>query len=405
MMAEVDLRTNDSVESDASIDEVVLFAPSTQVSGGTTVLLNLATAFQGRGIRVHIVRLWPGGEDLGLPTLTVFEAGDLHRSPALRGRSSWAGRAAAVPTVAFKRIDRARALRRLRRFVDSRSTDTAIIFMHVSCKVVLDESGWRRRESGPLLIGQHHSQFESLLDEPWLRSALHNHFADVDAFVALTAPDASAFTQVLDVPCVAIGNPTDGAPPLTSGHPPIAVSVSRLSHEKQLPLLVDMFAEATDTPDLRHWSLDVYGDGDEREAIRHSIDQTGAAQRIHLRGKVTDVAGVYRSASLNMSAASLEGFPMTILEAARAGVPTIAFSGSPGVSELLAHGRGILVPPTDRSAYVEATRTALRDPAALAAIGEQSRDLRSLFSPDAVVARWVELFGTARSGRASELAH
>ena len=47
----------------------------------------------------------------------------------------------------------------------------------------------------------------------------------------------------------------------------------------------------------------------------------------------------------------MESLPMSILEAAAMGVPTIAFDCSPGVRSLIGTERGWLVPPGDEAAY------------------------------------------------------
>ena len=59
----------------------------------------------------------------------------------------------------------------------------------------------------PLLIGQEHSPFVGLAEEPPLRGLIVRDFAHVDAFTALSSADAEEFAAILPVPCFALPNP------------------------------------------------------------------------------------------------------------------------------------------------------------------------------------------------------
>jgi len=287
--------------------------------------------------------------------------------------------------------------------LDGYGTDTVLVFTHVSAKVVVDDTGWSRKGEGPLMIGQHHSQFESIDLEPWLRGAMTRHFQNLDAFVALTEDDARKFQQVLAPPCRFIPNPIE-PPRVPPRDPrPVAVAISRLSGEKALDVMIRCFALATAPADLRHWRLDIYGEGDQHDRLHDAIEDSGAG-RIRLAGHCDDVDEVLADASVLLMTSWMEGLPMSILEAAAMGVPTVAFDCSPGVRSLIGQDRGFLVPPGDESQYAQVLTEALRDPQDLARRGAAARALATSFSPQPVLEWWGKLLTAAYESRGTGLA-
>ena len=384
-------------ESVSHIRFVVPRFPDT--SGGATVVENLTTAFRQRGITVDVVSIYPGsknqegtsprGED---DVITVLEREDLHQHPVSTSR----GPLRAAPLALFKRWDRWRQLSALRRTMATLPANSVVIFTHVLGKMMVDESGFQRSPTGPLFVGQHHSSFASLEDEPWLREALPKHFADCDAFVALSDEDAASFGSLLDVPCVAIPNPAPEGRTLSTQSTKRAVALARLSHEKQIPLMVRLFAAAITVPEADGWSLAIYGDGVERPQVAEAVERSGMSTRIELAGVVDDSATALSDASLNLLTSSLEGFGMTILEAACSGIPSIAFDCSEGVRSQLEDGAGYLVPASDETAYVEALRAAMTNDEERARRADRALTRSRSYDPAIITARWVGLFNTLR---------
>ena len=69
-----------------------------------------------------------------------------------------------------------------------------------------------------------------------------------------------------------------------------------------------------------------------------------------------------------------EGLPIVWLEAALRGRPAVA-TATPGLGEVIAHGRtGLLVPPDDPSALARGLATVLESPDLAGALGMAARD-------------------------------
>lgn len=388
---------------------VVFVAPRLpELSGGATYVENMSLALSEIGIEVVHVSLRPGtGTSSGFPTFVV-DPQDLRRAGAAfrvqGGQSGLLTRLASISVVLRRRRYRRRQRRLLLNLLRTWGEETLMVFTHVVTKQALDDAGWRPPVADrPILVGQHHSQFEAIDIESWLRPAMLQHYQDLDAMTALTVADSQKFAGLLPVPCVGIGNPV--APPTALRaarlpREPLAVALARLSGEKQLDVMIRCFVAAQSTQGLAHWRLEIYGEGDRQEDLERLVAQLGADQSIRFMGRTDDVPAVLARASVNLLTSSYEGFPMSILEAAVAGVPTIAFDVSPGVRELVGEREGHLVPAGDEEAYAATLRQALQSPLDLAERGESARRCSQRYSSENILGQWADLVADCYRRRA-----
>lgn len=385
---------------------MVLVAPRVpESSGGAVVTETYAEMFASAGLDVDVVSLYPGTREAAFQPTVVIRRERLHRHPAVRGTSGVWRRASRLPLLVFKRVDRTLALRRFRRKMAGYSSDTLVVFTHVAGLALLREAGFRWPVDRPLLVGQEHSPFVGLAEQPPLRGLITHYFAEVDAFTALSTADALEFRTILPVPCFALPNPVsltisaDEGGPTIGGGERVAVSLGRFVEEKQLDVMIRAFATATSAAALRHWKLELYGWGPEAERLEAAIVEAGVADRVRLMGNVDDVRPVLLRASCNLLTSRNEGFGMTVLEAAQCGVPSIAFGSAPGLVELMAtvHGR-IVLPSGDEHAFATALRELLSDEPALAARGVRARAGAAAYSREAVFDRWGEILTDVLDG-------
>jgi glycosyltransferase involved in cell wall biosynthesis len=164
-----------------------------------------------------------------------------------------------------------------------------------------------------------------------------------------------------------------------SSEGPVVLFVGRLTAVKRLDRLLEAFTEVRDrVPDA---VLVVAGEGDLTDEVRSVAASSGDAVR--LLGWQSDVASLYASADLVVISSDNEGMPVTLLEAAMAGVPGVTTDvGS--AAEVVEHGVTGLVVPPDAGALAEALVELLLD-------GER----RSIMGR-AAAQRAVERFGSAR---------
>ena len=161
--------------------------------------------------------------------------------------------------------------------------------------------------------------------------------------------------------------------PRRSGAGEYFLYAGRLAPEKDVQTLLQAWSSI-------HAPLIVAGDGPDRKAL-----EALAPASVDFRGTVSpeEVTKLLRGArALLLPTKCNEGGPRTVIEAYAAGVPVIATSLG-AIPEMIEHGvSGMLVPPTQPGAWVEAA-TALMDYATAVRLGEGAFDRWArLHSPD-----------------------
>ena len=175
--------------------------------------------------------------------------------------------------------------------------------------------------------------------------------------------------------CSEFGLPPDG---------PILAVVAQLIERKghryllqALPRLVARF------PKL---SALFFGKGALEQELRQLAARTGIAERVHVAGFRSDLPRILPCLDLLVHPALAEGLGVSLLQAASAGVPIVAFRAG-GVPEVVQDGvNGLLVEPGDVDGLVQAIEALLGDPARASAMGRAGRSLvQREFSVDRMV--------------------
>jgi glycosyltransferase involved in cell wall biosynthesis len=158
-----------------------------------------------------------------------------------------------------------------------------------------------------------------------------------------------------DLPQAWGANPPD---PVPAGAR-VLLCVCRLERQKGVDVAIRALA---DIPDAH---LVVLGEGPQRAELEQL-----AGDRVHLLGRVPDVAAWLRRADVLVHPARWEGFGLALLEAMLASLPVVATRVS-SIPEIVVDGEtGLLVPPDDASALAAAVNRVLVDPAGY---GERGR--------------------------------
>jgi len=165
------------------------------------------------------------------------------------------------------------------------------------------------------------------------------------------------------------------------GDAPLLLTVARLiPHKGQDIVLRALAALKTECPTLRYAMI---GTGPDEPRLRKLAEDLSVYDRVIFAGPVSDdeVAEAYATSTVYMGLSrtdksiDAEGFGISFVEASASGVPIIA-GDSGGVRSAVRDGEsGIIVPPQDMSAVVEALRVYLNDPAKRASTGKIGRSL------------------------------
>lgn len=121
-------------------------------------------------------------------------------------------------------------------------------------------------------------------------------------------------------------------------------------------------------------TFEVAGDGEQRETLAVLHAELGLGERFVLRGSVSDVAGFLRSVDVAVLPSHSEGMSNALLEYMAAGRAVIATDVGAN-AKLLDGGKcGLLIPPNDETALVEALNTLLANPLRAASYGAAARN-------------------------------
>ena len=151
--------------------------------------------------------------------------------------------------------------------------------------------------------------------------------------------------------------------------PPRIAMVARFEAPKDHALLLEALAGVRDSA----WELELIGGGPGLETVRSHARQLGIDRRIIFTGGGRNVAERLSQAQIFTLASRSEGFPRSILEAMRAGLPVVA-SDVGGVSEAVVHGEtGLVIPRDDRAQLTGALRTLLSNPDLRQRLGRAGR--------------------------------
>jgi glycosyltransferase involved in cell wall biosynthesis len=171
--------------------------------------------------------------------------------------------------------------------------------------------------------------------------------------------------------------------------PPKLVMVARLSYWKDHPTLLHALAGLLDLD----WELELVGDGPLRQETELLAASLGIASRVRFAGYRDDVPARLADAQVFVLATKWEGFPRSILEAMRAGLPVIA-SEVGGVRESVRDGEtGFVVPGGDVAALRDRLRLLLLSSGERLRMGSAGRDwYEKRFSLERLVAETTAVY-------------
>jgi glycosyltransferase involved in cell wall biosynthesis len=150
------------------------------------------------------------------------------------------------------------------------------------------------------------------------------------------------------------------------------------------------------------WELDLVGDGPLRQGMEALAASLGIRERVRFLGQRTDVDQLLAQAQIGVLVSKWEGFPLSILEAMRAGLPVVA-SRVGGVDEAVQDGRtGFVVPREDVGELRERLARVLQSPELRLQLGASGRErYEQQFTLEHMVARTLAVYREVLRGRGS----
>ena len=266
------------------------------------------------------------------------------------------------------------------------------------------------REMGiPLIVTVHgHDITSSYRRWPAYASVLRQMFHECPFFIVISE-EMGQRLEALGCPRNRIrvsylGVPTEEFPFVDRSErdgPVRFLHAGRLAAKKGVPDIVRAFASAFHEPDTA--VLNIAGDGDELPLVEAAIQETSPANPVHMLGRLSieDLASARAKSDVFLlncridQHGTMEGLPISTLEAACTGLPAIATRHA-GIPESVRDGEtGILVDEYDTDAFANAMKT-LADRATRLRMGQAARAfMEEQFAIEKCNARLGELYREA----------
>jgi glycosyltransferase involved in cell wall biosynthesis len=178
------------------------------------------------------------------------------------------------------------------------------------------------------------------------------------------------------------------------------VAVGRLEKVKGFDVLLRVFRDLA--PRHPEWSLTIWGEGPEREALEKLRAEFGLLGRVHLPGVTNDPGLWVETADAFVLTSHYEGWPNALAEAMAAGLPVVSIDCPHGPSDMIRHREnGLLAAAGDSDSLQMALDEILSDAAIREALGLRAAISAGRFAPDQVMAQWEKLVADAILGRDS----
>lgn len=173
------------------------------------------------------------------------------------------------------------------------------------------------------------------------------------------------------------------------------VMVARFGAQKDHPTLFRALALLLDHP----WELDLIGDGPLMGEMKSMAASLGLGERVRFLGQRNDVDRILSRSQVSLLVTNWEGFPLSILEAMRAGLPVVASSVG-GVGEsVVDEETGYLVPRGDPALLRDRIERLLTDPALRVRLGTNGRTrFQRDFTLEHSVRRTLEVYRDVLGG-------
>jgi len=157
---------------------------------------------------------------------------------------------------------------------------------------------------------------------------------------------------------------------LPDAEPPRLVMVARFAEPKDHLTLIGSLANLKDLS----WNLQLVGDGPGKDRAERLVNQLGLADRVVFPGVCTDTISILADCQVFILSSLREGFPLSILEAMRTGLPVVATAVG-GVGEAVVEGKtGFLVPPGEVNELQKKLEVLIRDPQLRKEMGRAGRE-------------------------------
>ncbi len=216
-----------------------------------------------------------------------------------------------------------------------------------------------------------------------------------DKVLVLTRSAEDYYRQILRISpqkLVQIYNPISNTHVDTSYdvHSKRIIAVGRLTYQKNFDRLIRLAEQIL--PKYPEWSIDIFGEGEDRQTLAEQITTTGLTGRINLMGQVSNLYDRYPSYAFQWMTSRYEGFPMSLLEGASHRLPLISFDIPTGPNEIIEDGQnGFLVDKEDDDRMVACIEQLIENDELRKIMSQNAYRMVQKFSLNDIIEQWCEI--------------
>lgn len=169
----------------------------------------------------------------------------------------------------------------------------------------------------------------------------------------------------------------------------ILLYVGRLSHEKGLPYLLDIWnILSSQHPD---WELKIVGDGAKRAYCEERIKRE-RMPRVSMYG-FQNPNPFYNEAKLFCMTSLFEGFGLVLIEAMHYGTVPVAFQSYPNIGDIVSNGKsGFLVAPFNVEQYANMLSLLMDNPTLLDTMSAMAKEKAKEYNVEHIGNKWLDIF-------------
>ena len=218
-------------------------------------------------------------------------------------------------------------------------------------------------------------------------------FEQVDGCVFQTDDAKSYFSKKLQCKSRVILNPVDKVFFNTkrNEHCQGIVTFGRLEIQKNHKLLIQAYSNLF-KKDKNIEELYIYGEGSLRGELKKFIYNNKLQNKVHLLGKVSNVAEILSKSKLFVLSSDFEGLPNALMEAMACGAPVISTDCPCGGPKMLIKNtnEGVLVRCNDVKDLEDAIGRVVYDKETLERMSIGARERAKSFEPSKIFSEWEE---------------
>lgn len=250
----------------------------------------------------------------------------------------------------------------------------------------------RHAPPGVRTIGQEHMNLPS--HRPQLRAGIQESYPRLDVLAVLTASDQRDYAELFASGPPPVVRMPNAVPAVGGGQSDrsakTVIAAGRLTTQKGFDRLIPAWEPVSRAhPD---WSLEIYGEGQQRERLEGLIAEHDLSKSVRLMGRTERLGHAFAASSVFVLSSRREGLPMVILEAMSKGLPVVSFDCPTGPVEIvLTDHNGVLVPDGDIPALSKALLNVIEDDAYRGILGKGALETAARYDIQVIGRDWAEL--------------